>query len=72
MSIADGYHIGMIIKASAGKVNAWADDAFCNFNNYEKSDWYAGDNDCSVGEIGGTGKSIISVGHIQVASPTRI
>ena len=43
-------------------VHAWADGSYSYFGNNSVSGWYTGDANYSVGEIGGTGKKIISVG----------
>ncbi|WP_321435866.1 S8 family peptidase [uncultured Bacteroides sp.] len=61
-SIPTGYHLGLIIKATEGTVNAWGDDSSCSFTSLNQSGWSGGNNDCSIGEIGGTGKQIVSVG----------
>ena len=56
------YYVGIIITATEGTVHAWTHDYYGEFSNRGVSGWYAGDTDCTVGEIGGTGKRIISVG----------
>ena len=61
-SIPAGYYLGLIIKATEGTVNAWGDDSYCSFTSLNQSGWSDGNNDCSIGEIGGTGKQIVSVG----------
>ncbi len=61
-SIKAGNCLELIIKATEGTVHAWSDDSQCSFTNNNQSGWYDGDNDYSTGEIGGTGKQIVSVG----------
>jgi len=60
--INPGNYIGLIITAQNGTVNAWADDYYSFFKKNNISGWTAGDSNNSMGEIGGTGKKIISVG----------
>lgn len=57
-----GYYVGIIISATEGTVHAWTHDYYGEFSDRGISEWYAGDTNCTVGEIGGTGKRIISVG----------
>lgn len=61
-SINSGNSVGIIITAQEGTVNAWADDFDSYFTNNNVTGWSTGDSNNSVGEIGGTGKQIISVG----------
>ncbi len=61
-TINTGNYIGVIITAQTGTVNAWADDFYSYFINNNVSGWTNGDSNNSMGEIGGTGKQIISVG----------
>lgn len=51
-----------IIPRSAGTVHAWADNVLSLFDNYNQNGWTPGNSECSAGEIGGTGKRIISAG----------
>lgn len=61
-SITAGNCLALIIKATEGTVNAWYDDTYCNFSSFNFPGWSDGDNKYSIGEIGGTGKQIVSVG----------
>lgn len=57
-----GYYWGLIIKATEGTINAWSDDKYCHLTSKNQTGWSGGDNNTSIGEVGGTGKQIISVG----------
>lgn len=61
-SIKSGYAIGITITATSGTVHAWADDSYSQLVSNGLSGWTEGDSEYSVGEIGGTGKKVISVG----------
>ncbi|MDR3653438.1 MAG: S8 family peptidase [Paludibacter sp.] len=61
-SINSGDYIGIIVTAQNEEVNAWADDFYSYFSANNVTGWTNGDSNNSVGEIGGTGKKIISVG----------
>lgn len=61
-SINEDVSLGIIIRATEGTVNAWAHDSYCNFTNLGLIDYYSGDSESTNGEIGGTGKQIITVG----------
>jgi minor extracellular serine protease Vpr len=61
-SINAGNSIGIILTAQNGTVHAWADDFYSYFTGNKLSGWTNGNSANSVGEIGGTGKQIISVG----------
>ena len=60
-SVVDGNCIGIIIKSTEGTVHAWSDESY-HFTSNDKPGWTDGDNNFSIGEVGGTGKQIISVG----------
>lgn len=60
-SVVAGNCIGIIIKSTEGTVHAWSDESY-HFTSNDKPEWTDGDNNLSIGEIGGTGKQIISVG----------
>ena len=60
-SVVAGNCIGIIIKSTEGTVHAWSDESY-HFTSNDKPGWTDGDNNLSIGEIGGTGKQIISVG----------
>lgn len=54
------YHtVGLKITATDGTVHAWTGSSFTNNN---LNNWTNGNSEHSMGEIGGTGKKIISVG----------
>jgi len=62
-SITTGNYIGIIITGTAGTtVHAWADDWYSYFASNNVTGWSSGNSTNSMGEIGGTGKRIISVG----------
>jgi len=61
-SINTGNSIGIILTAQNGTVHAWADDFDSYFTGNKLSGWSNGNSTNSAGEIGGTGKQIISVG----------
>jgi len=61
-TINAGNSIGIILTAQDGTVHAWADDFYSYFTGNKISGWTNGNSTNSVGEIGGTGKQIISVG----------
>lgn len=59
----DGYYAGFwVISESAGTVHAWADNVYGWFNNYGLSRYLDGNGGHTMGEIGGSGRRIISVG----------
>jgi subtilisin family serine protease len=60
-SINPSQRIGLKITASTGTVRAWISSSF-RFSSENVAGWTNGDNHSTVGEIGGTGKRIISVG----------
>jgi Subtilisin-like serine proteases len=60
-SVVAGNCIGIIIKSTEGAIHAWSDESY-HFTSNDKPEWTDGDNNISIGEIGGTGKQIISVG----------
>ena len=60
-SVVAGNCIGIIIKSTEGTVHAWSDESY-HFTSNDKPGWTDGDNNFSIGEVGGTGKNIISVG----------
>ena len=61
-NIKSGYAVGITITATDGTVNAWADGYYSEFTSNGLSGWSNGNAQYSVGEIGGTGKKVISVG----------
>ncbi len=57
------YDLGIEIKGESGStVHAWIDDYYSNFAQTNISGFTSGDSHYTSGEIGGTGKRIISVG----------
>lgn len=61
-SLRSGYAVGITITATSGTVHAWADDMYSQLVSNGLSGWTEGDSEYTVGEIGGTGKKVISVG----------
>lgn len=61
---AYGYYLGIILKSKTGTVHMWADDQYSGLSSNNISGWADGNWESSVGEIGGTGKRIISTGAI--------
>lgn len=55
-------YVCLLVTASSGAVNAWSGEEYATFDAYSQSKWTTGTSSNSVGEIGGTGKKIISVG----------
>lgn len=62
-SLASTHFVGLLIKKvdNVG-VNAWTDDLSLQLNAFGKAGYTTGDYNSSNGEIGGTGKHIITVG----------
>lgn len=61
--LASNLKIGLVIEGEDGEtVHAWLTDTESAFASTAVSGWTAGDYDCTVGEIGGTGRGVISVG----------
>lgn len=62
-SLQSNYYIGFEVLSDEGStVNAWTDAYISWFSNFGNSEFTNGDNNSSMGEIGGTGNHIISVG----------
>lgn len=59
-----GVYLGIVLKAKDGTVHMWADDVYAGLSDNNIDGWDDGNAECSVGEIGGTGNRIISVGAI--------
>ncbi len=60
---SDKYRIGFYVSSDqAGTVHMWTDDYYSGLSNFGCEGFINGDDNCSAGEIGGTGKRIISVG----------
>jgi subtilisin family serine protease len=55
-------HVCLLVTASEGYVDAWSETSYATFDAYSQSGWSSGGSASSVGEIGGTGTKIISVG----------
>ncbi len=61
-SMAANRRIGVVITGNDGdEIHLW-NCYYGNLLNADKRGWTMGDNNCTVGEIGGTGKNVISVG----------
>lgn len=57
------YYRGLyIISSDKGEVNMWTENQYSQFSNYDRSGFIDGNDNMTVGEIGGTGKRILSVG----------
>lgn len=54
--------LGIETEAVSGTVDMWNDGVYSTFNNLGNPAYTSGDSECSVSELGGTGKKIISVG----------
>lgn len=61
-SLTSGNYFGIVTGGNEGSVHIWADDQYSYLASNNIAGWMAGNSSCSVGEIGGTGKRIISVG----------
>ncbi len=60
---SDEYRAGFyIISNGDGNVHVWADNYYSSLSNFGIQGFSDGNSDSSMGEIGGTGKRIISVG----------
>lgn len=62
-SVSSTHFVGLLIKKidNVG-VNAWTDDISLQLNGFNKAGYTNGDHNSSNGELGGTGKHIITVG----------
>ena len=56
------YHGLYIISSNKGDINMWTEDIYSQFSNYGLKGFVDGNDDMTVGEIGGTGKRILSAG----------
>ncbi len=62
-SITEGYKLGIVVTGEAGStVHMWNCASNGVFLTPNKRGWTDGDNNCTVGELGGTGEGVISVG----------
>lgn len=60
---SETHRIGFFITSqNQGSVHLWTDYYYSGFSNADQEEFTDGNDDCSMGEIGGTGKRIISVG----------
>ncbi len=60
-NLSDNRSVAIFVTGEEGtQVDVWNDDNYTFTGGFDG--WTAGDTDCTVGEIGGTGKSVISVG----------
>lgn len=56
------YHGLYIISSNKGDINMWTENIYSQFSNYGLKGFVDGNDDMTVGEIGGTGKRILSAG----------
>lgn len=70
---SDEYRIGFYIASkNKGSVHLWTDGTLSSFSNFGCDEFSDGDTNCTAGEIGGTGKRIVSVGaHVTRDHYTR-
>ena len=62
-SLRNKYAVALVVTPlSAGRVDAWADNDYLLFTNNALMGWQDGDTECTIGEIGGTGKNLVTVG----------
>lgn len=60
---AGAYRIGFyIVSGTDGTVHVWTDNFYSRLSNFDLPEFDDGDSRCSMGEIGGTGNRIVSVG----------
>lgn len=60
---ADGYRPGFFLTSpDDNEVHIWTDDIYSKLSSFSVPGFEDGNSQCSAGEIGGTGKRIISVG----------
>ena len=69
-SINTGNFIGIIIRSDSGTVHAWADNNYSSLHSQYQVGWTMGNNESSMGEIGGTGNRIITVGSYTTKART--
>ena len=61
-AINTGFALGVVVTGESGKMVHMWNNAYGSFTNYNKRGWTDGDNQCSVGELGGVSPDVISVG----------
>lgn len=62
-SLRNKFAVALVVTPlSAGRVDAWADNDYLLFTNNALEGWQDGDTECTIGEIGGTGKNLVTVG----------
>lgn len=62
-SMRSAYAVGITITpGNGGKVDVWADGNTVSLSDAGMDGWTDGDTECTIAEIGGTGKRIVSVG----------
>ncbi len=60
---SDTHRLGFFITSpDAGNVHIWTDMLYSTLSDFGVEGYISSDNSCTVGEIGGTGKRLISVG----------
>ncbi|RGN50816.1 MULTISPECIES: S8 family peptidase [unclassified Bacteroides] len=60
--IGNGNYVGLFVMGDEGEVHGWIDGRGASFTDNYMPGWTIGDTDYTIGEIGGTGKRIITVG----------
>lgn len=64
-SINTGFALGVVVTGEAGKtVHMW-NNAYGTFTSFNKRGWTDGDNETTVGELGGESPDVISVGSFN-------
>ena len=62
-SITEGYKLGLVVTGEAGNtIHMWTCNTGAIFLTPNKRGWTNGDNNYTVGELGGTGEAVITVG----------
>lgn len=65
-SINTGFAVGLVATGEAGNtINMWNNATSGEFTNFSKRGWTDGDNQCTVGELGGESPDVISVGSFN-------
>lgn len=58
------YHGLYIISSNKGDINMWTENIYSQFSNYGLKGFVDGNDDMTVGEIGGTGKEFCLLEHM--------
>ena len=65
-SINTGFAVGLVATGEAGNtIHMWNNATDGTFTNFSKRGWTDGDNQCTVGELGGESPDVISVGSFN-------